>query len=78
LDTRLITTTEINIHYPKQFAKFGDISEAKEGKPKIQRESISTRYKTAEEHAMKDHGYKPEDLMTPELREKIRSHIKRS
>ena len=34
--------------------------------------------KTAEEHAMRDHGYKPEDLMTPELREKIRSHIKRS
>ena len=32
----------------------------------------------SEEHAMKDHGYKPEDLMTPELREKIRSHIKRS
>ena len=31
--------------------------------------------KTAEEHAMKDHGYKPEELMTPELREKIRSHI---
>jgi hypothetical protein len=26
---------------------------------------------------MRDHGYKPEDLMTPELREKIRSHIKR-
>jgi predicted small metal-binding protein len=34
--------------------------------------------KTAEEHAIRDHGYKPEDLMTPELREKIRSHIKRS
>jgi hypothetical protein len=27
---------------------------------------------------MRDHGYKPEDLMTPELREKIRSHIKRT
>jgi predicted small metal-binding protein len=34
--------------------------------------------KNAEEHAMKDHGYKPEDIMTPELRDKIRSHIKRS
>jgi len=34
--------------------------------------------KSAEEHAMSDHGYKPEDLMTPELREKIRSHIKQS
>jgi predicted small metal-binding protein len=24
--------------------------------------------KNAEGHAMKDHGYKPKDLMTPELR----------
>ena len=32
--------------------------------------------KTAEEHAMRDHGYKPDDFMTPELREEIRSHIK--
>jgi predicted small metal-binding protein len=31
-----------------------------------------------EEHAMKDHGYKTEDLMSPELRENIRSHIKKS
>ena len=28
--------------------------------------------KNAEKHAMKDHGYKTEDLMTPELRENIR------
>jgi predicted small metal-binding protein len=28
--------------------------------------------KNAEEHAMNDHGYKTEDLMTPELRENIR------
>jgi predicted small metal-binding protein len=34
--------------------------------------------KTAEQHAMRDHGYKTEDLMTPDLKEKIRSHIKRS
>ena len=34
--------------------------------------------KNAGEHAMNDHGYKTEDLMTPELRENIRSHIKRS
>jgi predicted small metal-binding protein len=27
--------------------------------------------KNAEEHAMKDHGYKPEELMTPQLREKF-------
>jgi predicted small metal-binding protein len=31
--------------------------------------------KNAGEHAVRDHGYK-EDLMTYELREKIRSHIK--
>ena len=24
--------------------------------------------KNAEEHAIRDHGYKPDDLMTPELR----------
>ncbi len=33
--------------------------------------------KNAEEHAMRDHGFKPEDLMTPELRNNIRLHIKR-
>ena len=31
----------------------------------------------AAEHAMKDHGMKPED-MTPEMKEKIRSHIHKS
>ena len=34
--------------------------------------------KNAKEHAMRDHGYKVDDLMTPQLRSKIRSHIKRS
>jgi hypothetical protein len=34
--------------------------------------------KNAEEHAIRDHGYKPEDLMTPELRDNIRSHINRA
>ena len=34
--------------------------------------------KNAEQHAMKDHGYKTEDLMTPDFIEKIRSHIKKS
>ena len=34
--------------------------------------------KNAEQHAMKDHGYKTEDLITPDFREKIRSHIKKS
>ncbi len=31
-----------------------------------------------EEHAIRDHGYKLEDLVTPELRDNIRSHIKRA
>jgi predicted small metal-binding protein len=34
--------------------------------------------KNAQEDATTDHGYKVEDLVTPELTEKIRSHIKRS
>ncbi|HZA64130.1 MAG TPA: DUF1059 domain-containing protein [Nitrososphaeraceae archaeon] len=34
--------------------------------------------KNAGEHAVKDHGYKQEDIMTPEMKEKIRQHIRRS
>ena len=34
--------------------------------------------KNAGEHAVKDHGYKQEDIMTPEMKEKIRQHIHRS
>jgi predicted small metal-binding protein len=34
--------------------------------------------KNAGEHAMKDHGYKQEDIMTPEMKDKIRSHIHKS
>jgi predicted small metal-binding protein len=33
--------------------------------------------KEAAEHAVKDHGYKEEEIMTPEMKEKIRSHIRR-
>jgi predicted small metal-binding protein len=32
----------------------------------------------AGEHAVKDHGYKQEDIMTLEMKEKIRQHIRRS
>ena len=32
----------------------------------------------AGEHAVKDQGYKQEDIMTPEIKEKIRQHIRRS
>jgi predicted small metal-binding protein len=34
--------------------------------------------RNAGEHAVKDHGYKQEDIMTPEMKEKIRQHIRRS
>jgi predicted small metal-binding protein len=34
--------------------------------------------KNAAEHAVKDHGYKEEDIMTPEMKEKIKSHIRKS
>jgi predicted small metal-binding protein len=34
--------------------------------------------KTAKEYAMRDHRYQIEDLMTPELRENIKFHIKKS
>ncbi|MGB7637874.1 MAG: DUF1059 domain-containing protein [Nitrososphaeraceae archaeon] len=34
--------------------------------------------KNAEKHAVEDHHYKLEEIMTPELQEKIKSHIKRS
>ena len=33
--------------------------------------------KNAEKHAVEDHHYKLEEIMTPELQEKIKSHIKR-
>jgi predicted small metal-binding protein len=29
-------------------------------------------------HAVKDHGYTEEDIMTPEMKEKIKSHIRKS
>jgi predicted small metal-binding protein len=35
--------------------------------------------KNAEQHAVREHHhYKPEEMMTPELQHKIKSHIKRS
>ena len=34
--------------------------------------------KNAEQHAVEDHHYKLEEIMTPELQEKIKSHIKKS
>jgi predicted small metal-binding protein len=34
--------------------------------------------KNAEKHAVEDHHYKLEEIMTPELQEKIKSRIERS
>jgi predicted small metal-binding protein len=33
--------------------------------------------KKAAEHAVTDHGYKEEEIMTPEIQQNIKSHIKR-
>ena len=32
----------------------------------------------AAEHAVKDHGYTAEHIMTPEMKEKIKSHVHKS
>lgn len=32
----------------------------------------------SEQHAVQEHHYKPEEMMTPELQHKIKPHIKRS
>lgn len=34
--------------------------------------------KNAAEHAVKVHGYTAEDIMTPEMKEKIKSHVHKS
>jgi predicted small metal-binding protein len=34
--------------------------------------------KNAEQHAVQDHHFKAEDILTPEMQQKIKSHIKRS
>jgi predicted small metal-binding protein len=34
--------------------------------------------KNAAEHAVKDHGYTAEDIMTPEMKDRIKSHIHKS
>ena len=33
--------------------------------------------KNAAEHAVTEHGYEQQDIMTPEMQENIRSHIRR-
>jgi Protein of unknown function (DUF1059) len=35
-------------------------------------------WENAKQHAIQHHHYKAEELMTPELQQKIKSHIKRA
>jgi predicted small metal-binding protein len=44
----------------------------------VQGESEEELMKNAAEHAVKDHGYTEEDIMTPEMKEMIKSHIRKS
>jgi len=34
--------------------------------------------KNAEQHAVQDHHFKAEEILTPEMQQKIKSHIKRA
>jgi predicted small metal-binding protein len=43
----------------------------------IEGETEEELMRNAAEHAMKDHGYKQEDIMTSEMKEKIKSHIRK-
>ena len=44
----------------------------------VQGETEEELMKNAAEHAVKDHGYTEEDIMTPEMKERIKSHIHKS
>jgi predicted small metal-binding protein len=43
----------------------------------VEGETEEELMKNAEYHAVKDHGYKQEDIMTSEMKEKIKSHIRK-
>jgi predicted small metal-binding protein len=44
----------------------------------VQGETEEELMKNATEHAVKDYGYTEQDIMTPEMKEKIKSHICKS
>ena len=44
----------------------------------VQCETDEELMKKAAEHAVKDHGYTEEDIMTPEMKDRIKSHIRKS
>ena len=44
----------------------------------VEGETEEELMKNAAKHAAKDHGYTEEDIMTPEMKEKIKLHIRKS
>jgi predicted small metal-binding protein len=44
----------------------------------VQGETEEELMKNAAVHAVKDHGFTEQDIMTSEMKEKIKSHIRRS
>ena len=44
----------------------------------VQGETEEELMKNAAEHAVKDHGYTEENIMTPEMKDRIKSHIRKS
>lgn len=44
----------------------------------VQGETEEELMKNAAEHAVKDHSYTEQDIMTPEMKVKIKSHIRKS
>jgi predicted small metal-binding protein len=44
----------------------------------VQGETEEEIMKNAAEHAVKDHGYKKEEIMTSEMKEKIKSYIRKA
>ena len=43
----------------------------------VQGETDEELMKKVAEHAVKDHGYTEEDIMTPEMKDRIKSHIRK-
>ncbi|MGH9974569.1 MAG: DUF1059 domain-containing protein [Nitrososphaeraceae archaeon] len=44
----------------------------------VQGDTEEELMKNAVEHAVKDHGYTEQDIMTPQKKEKIKSHMRKS
>ena len=44
----------------------------------VQGEIEEELMKNTAEHAVKDHGYTEQDIMTPQMKEKIKSHMRKS